>query len=81
VLTVSEMHPCHIELLKTLPRLAAVPHNDEAGWEAIARWREALPALLIIPLPDRYKDVNELAQKRNDVRQIFDSLLPKRRRR
>ncbi len=71
----------HIELLKTLPRVAAAPHNDEAGWEAVARWREALPALLIIPLPDRYKDVNELAQERSDARQVFDSLLPKRRRR
>jgi len=23
----------HVELLKTLPHLAAVPHNDEAGWK------------------------------------------------
>jgi DNA primase len=71
----------HIELLKTLPRLAGVPHNDEAGWEAVARWREALPDLLIIPLPDRYKDVNELAQRNADAQRIFDRLLPKKRER
>jgi len=71
----------HVELLKTLPRVAAVPHNDEAGWEAIGHWREALPDLLIIPLPDRYKDINVLAQQSQDARQRFDALLPRRRAR
>jgi DNA primase len=69
----------HIELLKTLPHLAAVPHNDEAGWEAIERWREALPDLLIVPLPDRYKDLNAWAQARHDAQPAFDKLLPRRR--
>jgi DNA primase len=68
----------HIELLRTLPRLAAVPHNDEAGWEAVERWRKALPKLLIVPLPDSCKDINEMAQKRRDARAVFDALLPRR---
>jgi DNA primase len=71
----------HIELLKTLRHVAAVPHNDEAGWEAVARWREALPDLLIIPLPDCYKDLNAWAQARHDAQPAFDKLLPRVRRR
>ncbi len=70
----------HIENLRTLPRLAAAPHNDEAGWEAIRLWQEALPGLLIIRLPEEIKDVNELAQQRDDAREVFAALLPKQRR-
>jgi DNA primase len=69
----------HIELLKTLPRLAAVPHNDEAGWEAMRRWQESLPNLIVVSLPSQYKDVNEMAQQRADAREAFDALLPRPR--
>jgi len=71
----------HVEMLKALPRLAAVPHNDEAGWEAVRRWQKALPGLIVISLPDRYKDINEMAQQRDDAREAFASLLPRRGRR
>ncbi len=77
----TELKEGHVELLKTLPRVAAVPHNDEAGWEAVERWREALPDLLVIPLPDQYKDINVMAQQCPDAQQRFDALLPRRRAR
>jgi hypothetical protein len=37
--------------------------------------------LLIIPLPDCYKDLNAWAQARHDAQPAFDKLLPRVRRR
>lgn len=71
----------HVAMLRSLPRVAAVPHNDEAGWEAVRRWKEALPHLLITPLPHEFKDINELAQKEwNEARQMFTGILEGARR-
>jgi len=68
----------HVALLRALPRVTAVPHNDEAGWEAVRKWKEVLPGLVVVALPERVKDVNELAQRERGKAQVmFAELLEK----
>ncbi len=54
---------------------------DQHPWMGVLLDTTPLPDLLIIPLPDCYKDLNAWAQARHDAQPAFDKLLPRVRRR
>lgn len=56
-----EIHPSALALFYR-KRVCIVPHNDEAGRKAAAKWMNQLHGGELRPLPDGVKDLNELVK-------------------